>query len=126
MRREVMKDAERGRRAILEGFLDVIDNLDRALAVPRGEANADALLSGVELVRRQFLSRMESFGVTPIASLGAPFDPSRHEAVTTADTSDPAQDGVVVGVVAQGYAIGDEVLRPSVVAVARLIQPDPA
>ena len=119
MRREVMKDAERGRRAILESFLEVIDNLDRALAVPRDASRSDALLSGVEMVRRQFLAKLDAFGVTPIAALGARFDPARHEAVTTTDTTDPDQDGMVVGVVAQGYAIGDEVLRPSVVAVAR-------
>ena len=54
----------------------------------------------------------------PSTPLGRRFDPSCHEAATTVPVTDHAQDGIVVGVIRQGYAIGDDVLRPAVVAVA--------
>ena len=79
----------------------------------------DALLQGVELVRRQFLAKLEGFGVKRIASEGLPFDPSVHEAISTVPAATPEQDGTVVGVVRHGYRIGDEVLRPAAVAVAK-------
>jgi molecular chaperone GrpE len=121
MRKELAKDAERNRRDVFVSLLDVIDNLDRAIeaATRTGTPAADPLLQGVELVRRQFLGRLESFGVTRIDSEGQPFDPRLHEAVTAVPTADPASDGLVVGVVAHGYRIGDDVLRPAMVAVGR-------
>ena len=121
MRKELAKDAERNRRDVFVSLLDVIDNLDRAIeaATRTGTPATDPLLQGVELVRRQFLGRLESFGVTRIDSEGQPFDPRLHEAVTAVPTADPASDGLVVGVVAHGYRIGDDVLRPAMVAVGR-------
>lgn len=120
LRKEVAKDVERGRRAMLAELLEVVDNLDRALEAPH-ESDADAgLRQGVELVRQQFLSTLEGFGVTRITSLDQPFDPTRHEAVTTVPVSDPSRDHIIVGVIKHGYAIGDEVLRPAQVAVSTL------
>jgi molecular chaperone GrpE len=119
LRREVMKDAERSRRAMLAEFLEVVDNLDRALAAASQTQAAAALIEGVEMVRRQFLSKLDGFGVARIPSLGQRFDPARHEAVTTVAVADPDEDGTIVGVVSEGYAIGDEVLRPAAVAVGK-------
>jgi molecular chaperone GrpE len=122
LRREISKEIERGRREILAELLDVVDNLDRAIAAAQRSANTDgmeALVQGVDLVRRQFLAKLEGFGVTRIESEGQPFDPSLHEAVSTVPASAPDQDGVVVGVIRQGYRIGQDVLRPAAVAVAK-------
>jgi len=55
-----------------------------------------------------------------VEAMDQPFDPTRHEAATMVPVTDPAQDGIVVGVIRQGYAIGEDVLRPAVVAVAQL------
>jgi molecular chaperone GrpE len=122
LRREISKEIERGRREILAELLDVVDNLDRAIDAARRNANTDgmeALVQGVDLVRRQFLAKLEGFGVTRIESEGQAFDPSLHEAVSTVPVSSPGQDGVVVGVIRQGYRIGQDVLRPAAVAVAK-------
>jgi molecular chaperone GrpE len=121
MRKELAKDAERNRRDVLVGFLEVVDNLDRALDAARksGTAVTDPLLQGVEMVRQQFLSKLEGFGVKRIESDGLPFDPRLHEAVTTVPAPDPASDGRILGVIAQGYRIGDDVLRPALVAVGK-------
>ena len=118
MRRDVAKEVERGARAVLADLLDVVDNLDRAIEAGRAAAPASALVQGVEMVRAQFLATLEGHGVRPLEAAGQPFDPSRHEAATTVPVRDPGQDGLVVGVIRQGYTIRDEVLRPAVVAVA--------
>ena len=118
MRRDVAREVERGSRAVLADLLDVVDNLDRAIDASRANLSDPALLQGVELVRAQFLAKLDGHGVRPLDAVGRRFDPSLHEAVTTVPVGDPAQDGVFVGVIRQGYAIRDEVLRPAVVAVA--------
>ena len=119
IRRDVAREVERGRRAVLVEMLEVADNLDRAIAAARsaGTEAPDTLLRGVELVRDQFLSKLDSFGVRPIAALGATFDPSLHEAVSMAPVSEPSRNGVVIAVAREGYAIGDELLRPASVVV---------
>ena len=119
LRREISKDVERGRREILADLLDVVDNLDRAIDSARGAASAEALLQGVEMVRRQFLSKLESLGVKRIDVEGMDFDPVKHEAVSTVPAAAPEDDGRVVGVVRHGYMIGEDILRPASVAVGK-------
>lgn len=121
MRKELAKDAERSRRDVLASLLEVLDNLDRAIdaAGAAGKDAGDPLLQGVELVRQQFLSKLEGFNVHRIESGGRPFDPLLHEAVTTVPASEALHDGTIAGVIRQGYLIKDEVLRPALVAVAK-------
>jgi molecular chaperone GrpE len=116
LRKELSRDVERGRRSMLVSFLEVLDNLDRALAAAADRS--DPFVQGVSLVRQQFLTMLETFGVARVDPLGLPFDPARHEAVTTIAASDACPPGLVCGVVRPGYLIGDEVLRPAQVAVA--------
>ena len=79
------------------------------------------VLQGVELVRRQFLAKLEGVGVRAIEiASGAAFDPALHEAVTVVPTADAAQDGRVVGVIRRGYRVGADVLRPASVAVGKV------
>ncbi len=120
LRREISKDIERARRDVILEMLEVLDNLDRAIASARDAAQDSALLHGVELVRRQFLSKLDALGVRPIEATGQPFDPTLHEAITTLPAAAADQDGLVMGVVRSGYTIGDQVLRPAAVAVAKL------
>jgi len=101
IRREVVRDVERSKRAVVSDLLEVLDNLDRAIAAAReSDAPAGTLLRGVELVRDQFLAKLEALGMAPV--------------------SDPSQDGRVVAVAREGYAISDELLRPASVVVGRL------
>jgi len=129
MRKELAKDAERNRRDVLVSLLEVVDNLDRAIDAAKktlrpgsgqaGSDSGDPLLQGVEMVRQQFLAKLEGFGVKRIEALGVDFDPTLHEAVTTVPADDDSGDGRVVGVIAPGYRIGDEILRPALVAVGK-------
>ena len=118
-RREISKEIERGRRELLADLLEVVDNLDRALDAARTSPSSDALIQGVEMVRRQFLAKLEGLGVRRIDAEGQRFDPQLHEAISTVPAPTPRHDGLVVGVVRHGYKIGDEVLRPATVAVAK-------
>jgi molecular chaperone GrpE len=120
LRREISKDIERARREVISDLLEVLDNLDRAIEAAGKTPPTDALLQGVEMVRRQFLSKLESLGVKRINSEGAHFDPVKHEAVSTVPAAKPEDDGRVVGIIRHGYTIGDEVLRPASVAVAKV------
>jgi molecular chaperone GrpE len=117
MRRDVAKEVERGAKAVLADLLDVVDNLDRAIEAARSAGSDPPLLQGVEMVRAQFLAKLDGHGVRPIDAAGWPFDPACHEAAATVPVADPSQDGIVVGVIRQGYAVRDEVLRPAIVAV---------
>jgi molecular chaperone GrpE len=133
MRKELAKDAERSRRDVLVSLIEVVDNLDRAIdaakKAPRpgsgqaGDETRDLLLQGVEMVQQQFLSKLDGFGVKRIDALGAEFDPSLHEAVTAVPAPDASSDGRVMGVITHGYRIGDEVLRPALVAVGKASEP---
>ena len=118
VRKEAGRDAELNRRAVFADLLEVIDNLDRALAAARDGGSADALVHGVELVRQQFLHKLAGYGISRLEPLGEPFDPELHEAIATVPASEQFADGVVAGVAAPGYLIGEDVLRPAAVAVA--------
>jgi len=119
LRREISKDVERSRRDILSEMLEVVDNLDRALDSAKASASYEALVQGVEMVRRQFVAKLESFGVKRIETENQPFDPALHEAISSVPAASPEQDGLVVGTVRNGYRIGEDVLRPAAVAVAK-------
>lgn len=120
-RKRVDRDRQRDRAMITEekalDFLPVLDNLDRALAVPP-EADGKSVLQGVTMVRKQFLSVLESMGVEPVPSKGTPFSPEYHEAVAAVETDDPEQNGFVVEEIQSGYRTKERVLRPAKVKVA--------
>lgn len=119
LRREISKDIERSRRDVLSDLLEVLDNLDRAVDSAQAGASHEALMQGIEMVRRQFHAKLENLGVTKIEVEGQRFDPALHEAISSVPAASPEQDGLVVGTVRSGYRIGDEVLRPAAVAVAK-------
>lgn len=116
LRKELSKDVERGRRSLIVSFLEVLDNLDRALDAAADKA--DPFVAGVSLVRQQFLTTLEGLGVTRIDPLGHPFDPARHEAVSSVPAPSGTPINTVVGVIRPGYLMGEDILRPAAVAVS--------
>jgi molecular chaperone GrpE len=118
VRKEAGRDAETHRRAVFADLLDVVDNLDRAVAAAQAGGSAETLVQGVQLVRDQFLHKLSQYGISRIEPIGEPFDPEVHEAVTTVPITEAFGEGIVAGIAAPGYLIGGEVLRPAAVAVA--------
>jgi molecular chaperone GrpE len=113
------KVLEQRTRKLLEGFLPVVDDLDRGVAAARKYETSADVVEGLELVRRSLLARLAQFGVVHAPALGQPFDPVRHEAIALVPVTDAAQDGRVIDVMREGYLIGDETLRPAGVAVGK-------
>ncbi len=120
-RKRARRDVERARRdervAVLAGFLDVLDNFDRALALQGAESNQ--WLEGFEATRAQMLDVLARFRVQPFESLHEHFDPNWHEAVAMASV--PGQEeGTIVEVIQAGYVLNkDDVIRPAKVVVAK-------
>lgn len=98
----------------LRDLLEVLDNLDRALAAG---GSAEDLRQGVSMIARQFLDVLKRHGVTPIESLGQRFDPLVHEAVSRHDRDDVSEP-TVTGELARGYHLHERLLRPALVTVA--------
>ncbi|MDQ3365932.1 MAG: nucleotide exchange factor GrpE [Myxococcota bacterium] len=113
------KELEQRTRKILESFLPVVDDIDRAIIAAMTHAEHADVVTGMELVRRSLLTQLGKYGVTHAPALGEPFDPRRHEAIALVPVTDPAQDGRVIDVMRQGYLIGDDTLRPAGVAVGK-------
>ena len=124
LRKEVEKDIQREKRAVLASFLETLDNLDRAIQASREAADVHptvvGLLEGLEMVRLQFLSTLESYEVNSIDAEGMPFDPNVHDAISVVPVTTSDRDGHVIDVVKPGYQMADEVLRPASVTVGKL------
>jgi molecular chaperone GrpE len=104
------------RTRVLKEMLPVVDNLERALA-HGDDAASGAVLEGVRLVLRQFLTALERVEVTPVVAEGQPFDPNVHEAIGQQESA--AAAGTVISVLQKGYRLGDRLLRPALVVVAK-------
>jgi len=102
----------------LSRYLDIADDLERALRNHPVEGDGAAWASGIDLVYRKLLTAFESDGVKLIETQGAFFDPSLHEAISQEDHPD-LESGQIIGVVQTGYILGERVLRPARVRVAR-------
>lgn len=103
---------------VLKKYLVVVDDLARALKARPISGEGAAWSEGVELIFRKMHMILEAEGVKPIPSDGGMFDPSLHEAISHEDSPDH-ESGQIIEVVQQGYLIGDRILRPALVRVAR-------
>ncbi|HMI94889.1 MAG TPA: nucleotide exchange factor GrpE [Micropepsaceae bacterium] len=105
-------------------FLTVADNLSRALAAVPADARAKAddslkaVLDGIEATERELQAALARHGVKPIAAEGQRFDPHLHQAIAEVPAKG-AEPGSVVNVVQPGYTIGERLLRPAMVTVAK-------
>jgi molecular chaperone GrpE len=104
---------------VVEAFLPVLDNLERAIeSVPESEEN-EPILKGIELVKRQFVDTLSRLGVEEIEALGLPFDPEFHHAVGQVDGEEGQEENTVAQVLQKGYKTDSKVIRYSMVHVVR-------
>ena len=118
MEREITQGAQNALGSALRRYLDIADDLERALRNRPQEGDGAAWASGIDLIYRKMLAAFEADGVKPIATEGEFFDPSLHEAISQEDHPD-LESGQIIGVVQTGYLMGERVLRPARVRVAR-------
>jgi molecular chaperone GrpE len=103
---------------VLKEMLPVVDNLERAVEHAEKSQDPGAVVDGIRLVLRQFLTAFERVDVTPVDAANQPFDPNLHEAISQQET-DEFPPGTVVTVLQRGYRLGDRLLRPALVVVAK-------
>jgi len=128
LRRRTAREIRDAKTYAVSGFardmLQVSDNLQRALAAVPEQADSDTdnglktLVEGVELTERAMLSTLESHGVRKLEPMGQKFDPNYHQAMYEVPNAD-VPNNTVVDVVQPGYVIGDRMLRPAMVGVAK-------
>jgi molecular chaperone GrpE len=116
--RERQSLSESAAADLIEELLPLVDDLERALGAEPGTEGADAYRRGVELIHRQLLDVLRKRGVRPIESVGADFDPHYHQAIAH-DTVEGRRDGEIIEEFRRGYMLGDRLLRPSMVKVAK-------
>ena len=102
---------------VLTELLSIVDDFDRAVATD-APPEAQPYKAGMELIQRQLAELLKKRGVTTIDAMGADFDPHQHQAVAYEEV-EGAREGEVVGVMAKGYKLGDRLLRPALVRVAK-------
>jgi molecular chaperone GrpE len=115
MDRERRDLAEYTSGEVMTELLPIIDNLERAL---QAAAQDDPLRKGVELTHKQMLEMLRKRGVTPIEALGTDFDPNFHQAVIHEESAQH-REGEVMEELQRGYVVGDRLLRPAMVKVAK-------
>jgi molecular chaperone GrpE len=103
---------------IIKRFLDILDDLERALKNKPQDEEGEAWAEGIELIYRKFITVLEAEGVKPMEADGEYFDPNLHEAISHEDNED-FDSGQIIEVVKRGYYLEDRILRPAMVRVAR-------
>jgi molecular chaperone GrpE len=117
-RRELGDIERRAREDLLRELLPVFDNLERATAHAETATDVKALSDGIGLVMRQFLDTLAKAGIERIKTQGEAFDPAFHEAVQQFETSEQPP-GTVMYEVQAGYRLGERLVRPAIVVVAK-------
>jgi len=122
--REVADARAYGVTSFARDILAVADNMERAMKAlddeirAQADAGVKALLDGVELTERELLKVLEKHGVKKVEPMGQKFDPNLHQAMF--ELPDPSvPTGTIVQVMQPGYTIGERVLRPALVGVAK-------
>ena len=125
-KREMDDAVVRGSQKLLQSFLPTVDNLDRALEIAEpslqaasdgNEDNIQQVVTGIRMVRDEFLGALKKHGIDPVDAVGTPFDPAVHDALQQIDSPDHAP-GTVIREFEKGYKMGERLLRPARVIVA--------
>jgi molecular chaperone GrpE len=121
-RKRARKDLEqaerRGKEDVLRDVLTVIDNLERAVEATESAVDIEAVRDGVSMVLKLFEDTATRIGLTKVESVGQRFDPNLHDAFQQVETAEHPP-GTIVREYQPGYRLGEKLLRPAMVVVAR-------
>jgi molecular chaperone GrpE len=121
-KKRVERDLENARAiaaaSILTRYLAILDDIERALKDRPANSELQAWVSGIQLIQRKLQAILDAEGVETIPAEGMMFDPTIHEAVTF-EPGDGFREGQIIEVLQKGYRIGERILRPAMVRVAR-------
>ena len=115
---EYLRRLARDKQELLLPFLEVLDNLDRALRMASSGDRKD-LIEGVKMTAALFRAKLKAQSVEALEVLNQPFDPNVSQAVGVSPVAEPERDGLVVDELLPGYRMDDGLLRPAQVRVAQ-------
>lgn len=115
--RENMDIRQVARGEVIKLYLDIADDLERALQEKPETGDSETWAEGIEIIFQKLRARLESEGIKPMKAMGEDFDPNIHEALMK-EESEEFESGKIIEVMQEGYWIGDKVLRPALVRVA--------
>jgi molecular chaperone GrpE len=118
MERETEEARARVTGEVITRYLSVLDDLERALERAPEDKACQEWVSGIELIRQKLAALLEAEGVEVIVAEGERFDPMLHEAISY-EESEEHEEGSVIEVTQRGYKLGERILRPAMVRVAR-------
>ena len=119
---EKLQAASRGKADLLQALLPIVSNM--RLALQHADQDADAVRQGVQMIWQQFEAFMRDQGIEPIATVGEPFNPARHEALSTVPATDDHPPDTIVSEIKAGYLFEGRLLSPAQVVVARAVEID--
>ena len=117
-RKEIEEVRRRSVEDTLREVLPIVDNLERAAGAMTDATEVSAVTEGVHMVLRGFEEIANRLGLKRVPAVGILFDPACHDAIQQEETNDHAP-GTIVAEVVPGYYVGERLLRPAMVAVAR-------
>jgi len=117
-RRDMQERERRVREDTLREILPVIDNLERAVVTSEDASEVQTVIDGVRMVLKLFEDTGERLGLTRVPTVGERFDPNLHDALQQLEQTD-VEPGTIVAELVPGYRIGERLLRPAMVVVAR-------
>ncbi|XES78242.1 MAG: nucleotide exchange factor GrpE [Candidatus Bathyarchaeia archaeon] len=115
--RQIEEVSQYSNERLVIQLLDVVDELELAIKTAQTAQTAQALIEGVQMTLKRLRKVLELEGVTPIESVGKPFDPTRHNAIAAEERED-VEVCMVTEEVRKGYQMKEKVIRPSIVKVA--------
>jgi molecular chaperone GrpE len=125
-KRDLDEAKQRGRDDLVRELLPVFDNLERAVQSSGVASDVRSVIDGVRMVLKMFEDTSERIGLTRVKTIGERFDPNAHEALQQVDSAEHAP-GTIVAEIAAGYRVGERLVRPAMVVVARKpAEPKPA
>ncbi|MFO8004754.1 nucleotide exchange factor GrpE [Thioalkalivibrio sp.] len=128
-RRRFERELESAHKYAMERFaaelLNVCDSLEMGLDAARKTNDASSIIEGTELTLKAFHKAFEKFGIEAVEPTGERFDPERHQAMTTQESSDHPPNTVLL-TLQKGYLLQGRVLRPAMVIVSRAPSDDDA
>lgn len=117
-RKDVEEAERRAREDQIRELLPVFDNLERAIQAASGATDVTSIVDGIKMVMRLFEDQASRIHLTRLPSVGERFDPALHDAIQQFET-DEHPPGTVVTEIVPGYRLGEKLVRPAMVVVAR-------
>jgi molecular chaperone GrpE len=117
-RKDVEEAERRAKEDVIREMLPVIDNLERAVQAAGGASDVASIIDGIKMVMRLFEDQSTRLGLSRVVAVGERFDPALHDAIQQVET-DEHPPGTVMTEIVPGYRLGEKLVRPAMVVVAR-------